>query len=213
MTLEIRFGHENFANYKRLAYKWWYALAEFVDNSTQSYSDNAGVLASAYRREGERFSVTISTDRDFIRVSDNAMGMDLDDLERAMVVGVPPKNTSGRSRYGLGMKTAACWIGDEWKIVTTKLGSSVEYTVDIDVSEIVKGNVAPPIGNRDVPESDHYTVIEITGHHRPLRGRTIAKVKEYLQSIYRIDISLGTMVLRYNDDELEWKGFSDVAFS
>ena len=212
MTLEIRFGHENFANYKRLAYKWWCALAEFVDNSTQSYSDNAGVLDAAYRGEAERFAVIISTDRDFIRVSDNAMGMNLDDLERAMVVGVPPKNTSGRARYGLGMKTAACWIGDEWKIVTTKLGDPAEYTVDIDVNEIVKGNVAPPIREREVSASVHYTLIEIKGHHRPLRGRTIAKVREYLQSIYRIDISLGTLVLRYNDDELEWKGFSDADF-
>ena len=94
MALEIRFGHENFANYKRLAYKWWYAIAEFVDNSTQSYSESAEVLDEAYLLEAERFSVTISTDRDFIRVSDNAMGMDLKDLGTAMVVGVPPENTS-----------------------------------------------------------------------------------------------------------------------
>ena len=40
MAIEIRFGHENFANYKRLSYKWWFALAEFVDNSTQSFFDN-----------------------------------------------------------------------------------------------------------------------------------------------------------------------------
>ena len=212
MALEIRFGHENFANYRRLAYKWWYALAEFVDNSTQSCWENSVDLESAYKRDGERFSVTISTDKDFIRVSDNAMGMNLEDLERAMVVGVPPRNTSGRSRYGLGMKTAACWIGDEWKIVTTKLGEGAEYTVQIDVNEIVKGNVAPPISQREVSGTDHYTVIEIRRHHRPLRGRTIGKVKEYLQSIYRIDISTGKMVLRYNDEELEWKGFSDQDF-
>ena len=212
MTLEIRFGHENFANYRRLAYKWWYALAEFVDNSTQSYLDNTAELDATYKRDGERFSVTISTDRDFIRVTDNAMGMNLEDLERAMVVGVPPRNTSGRSRYGLGMKTAACWIGDEWKIVTAKLGETAEYTVQINVNEIVKGNVTPPISQREVSETAHYTVIEIRSHHRPLRGRTIGKVKEYLQSIYRIDISTGTMVLRYNDEELEWKGFSDQDF-
>lgn len=212
MSLEIKFGHENFANYKRLAYKWWYALAEFVDNSTQSYSDNNSELDQAYRKEGERLTVTISTDRDFIRVSDNAMGMDMEDLKRAMVVGVPPANTSGRSRYGLGMKTAACWIGDEWKIVTTKLGDSVEYTVDIDVTDIVKGNVTPPIQSREVSKTEHYTWIDIRRHHRPLRGRTITKVKDYLESIYRVDISSGTMVLRYNDDELEWRGFEDDDF-
>ena len=212
MALEIRFGHENFANYKRLAYKWWFALAEFVDNSTQSYSDDHHQLDAVFEDEMNRFSVVISTDTDFVRVSDNAMGMDLDDLERAMVVGVPPQNTEGRSRYGLGMKTAACWIGDNWKIVTTKLGNSTEYTVTVDVNEVVRGKVQPPVSERNVSPEEHYTVIEITAHHRPLRGRTISKVKEYLESIYRVDISEGTMVLQYNDLELQWKGFSEGDF-
>lgn len=208
MALEIRFGHENFANYKRLSYKWWYALAEFVDNSTQSYSEKCSDLDAAYTAEGERFSVVIATDTDFVRISDNAMGMNLADLERAMVVGVPPQDTNGRSRYGLGMKTAACWIGDKWKIVTTKLGDCTEYTVNVDVNEVVRGNVAPPVIERTISPDKHYTVIEITEHHRPLRGRTISKVKDYLESIYRVDISSGSMVLRYNDIELQWKGFS-----
>ena len=212
MALEIKFGHENFANYKRLAYKWWYALAEFVDNSTQSYSDYRSDLKSAYQEEEERFSVSIATDRDMIRISDNAMGMNLSDLKRAMIVGVPPKDISGRSRYGLGMKTAACWIGDKWKIVTTKLGDSTEYTVEIDVNKVVGGNVEPSLNRRDVSASEHYTIIEITAHHRPLRGRTIGKVKEYLGSIYRKDISRDEMLLRYNDDELKWNNFSNEDF-
>ncbi len=212
MALEIKFGYENFANYKRLAYKWWFALAEFVDNSTQSYFDHRDELADAYKAEGERFSVFISTGQDFVRVSDNAMGMSLKDLELAMVVGVPPKNTKGRSRYGLGMKTAACWIGDNWKIVTTKLDEPTEYTVEVSVNDVVNGNVSPPMSQREVSPDEHYTVIEITSHHRPLRGRTISKVKEYLKSIYRMDISSGNMLLRYQDAELEWKGFLNVDF-
>ena len=154
MALEIKFGHENFANYKRLAYKWWYALAEFVDNSTQSYFDHKTALESAYQEEGERFSVTITTDQEMLRISDNAMGMNLSDLERAMVVGVPPLNAEGRSRYGLGMKTAACWIGNKWKIVTTKLGDPEEYTVEIDVNEVVRGNVLPSCNHRNVSASE-----------------------------------------------------------
>ena len=212
MALEIRFGHENFANYKRLSYKWWYALAEFVDNSTQSFFDNRTELEAAYGKDGEQFSVFITTDRDIVRIHDNAMGMCLADLERAMVVGVPPQNAEGRSRYGLGMKTAACWIGDNWKIVTTKLGDPIEHTVEVDVNEVARGNVSPSLSHRDVCEDDHYTIVEITAHHRPLRGRTIGKVKEYLESIYRKDISSGDMILRYNDNELKWKNFSEGDF-
>ena len=212
MAVEIKFGHENFANYKRLSYKWWFALAEFVDNSTQSFFDNEDALGDALKAEQERFSVVISTGQDFVRVSDNAMGMALGDLERAMVVGVPPGNSSGRSRYGLGMKTAACWIGDKWKIVTTKLGDPTEYTIELDVNEVVKGNVSPPMSQRPISPGKHYTWIEVSKHHRPMRGRTIGKVKQYLGSIYRFDIASGSMVLRYNDEELEWKGFSSDDF-
>ena len=212
MPIEIKFGHENFGNYRRLAYKWWFALAEFVDNSTQSYADNKSELDGAYDKAGERFAVHISTDQDLVRISDNAMGMNFEDLERAMVVGVPPENSTGRSRYGLGMKTAACWIGDKWKIVTSKLGDPIEYTLTLDVNEVVVGNTAPNIKERSVPKTEHYTLIEITQHHRPLRGRTISKVREYLASIYRFDISSGSMLLRYNDLALQWKTFADNDF-
>lgn len=212
MALEMRFGHENFGNYKRLSYKWWYALAEFVDNSTQSYFDNQLPLDRVYEQEQDRFCVDITTDKDFIRIGDNAMGMDLEDLERAFVVGVPPKDTTGRSRYGLGMKTAACWIGDKWKIITSKIGDVNEYTVLIDVNDIVRGRISPPTSQRKVAVDQHYTRIEISAHHRPLRGRTISKVREYLKSIYRMDISEGLMILRYDDAELKWEGFSDLDF-
>lgn len=210
--VEISFGYENFANYKRLSYKWWYALAEFVDNSTQSYFDNREALDAALENEGEALTVTIVTDRDVVRISDNAMGMNLADLQRAMRVGVPPENTNGRSRYGLGMKTAACWVGNRWRITTTKLGDTNEYVVEINVDDVVRGNVHPPISVREVPADTHYTLVEVTEHNRPLRGRTVAKVKEYLRSIYRSDISSGDLQLRYNDDDLEWAGYQDDEF-
>ena len=174
--------------------------------------DNRPSLDAALEHTQDPFKVHITTGEDFVRISDNAMGMDLDELGRAMIVGVPPLKADGRSRYGLGMKTAACWIGDHWKIVTTKLGNGIEYTVEIDVDEIVRGNVTPPIQSRPIDENEHYTFVEITKHNRPLRGRTIGKIKEYLASIYRVDIATGMMVLVYNDDELTWNRNSDDEF-
>lgn len=211
-SVKIVFGHENFGNYRRLAYRWWYALAEFVDNSSQSYLDNRTSLDDVLAEQHEPFRVTITTDKDFVRISDNAMGMDLADLRRAMVVGKPPENSSGRCRYGLGMKTASCWIGNNCRIITTKLGDSNEYTVDVVVDEIVKGHVHPPMKTRTAEEGDHYTIIEIREHYHPLRGRTIGKIKDYLRSIYRQDISSKMMVLTYNDNELEWERYSDDEF-
>ena len=210
--IEIVFNHEAFASYRRLAYKWWYAIAEFVDNSTQSYFDNQADLDEELDSENEVFKVSIVTDNDLIRISDNAMGMDLEDLERAMVVGRPPENPDGRSRYGLGMKTAACWIGNLWTIRTSKLGSAKEYTVHMDVEKIIKGDMIPKTTSKDVEASQHYTIIEIKKHNHQLKGRTISKVKEYLASIYRRDLTGGDLYLTYNDDPLKWEEFKDEDF-
>lgn len=212
--INIKFGHENFGNYQRLSYKWWYAIAEFVDNSTQSYFDNKEALDEILEIEQERFevSITTSSDSDLVRVRDNAMGMDLEDLRRAMIIGVPPKDSSGRCRYGLGMKTSACWIGATWRIITSKLGADEEYTIEIDVGQIRDGNLTLNAVERKVPKGEHYTIVEIQRLHRPFRGRTVGKTKKYLSSIYRSDLASQQMRLRYNDADIEWKGFDITEF-
>lgn len=211
-TVEMKFGYENFQNYKRLAYTWWYAFAEFVDNSTQSYIDNRAELDAVLEKEQEPFKVIIITEKDFCRIGDNAMGMDLADISSAMIVGMPPQNSTGRCRFGLGLKTSSCWIGDRWKIVTTKLGNDTEYTIEIEVDNINKGNLNLPIQRRSVDKDEHYTFIEITKHNRPLVGRTIGKIKDHLRSIYRQDISSKMMALIYNDDDLTWNDYADDEF-
>jgi hypothetical protein len=110
------------------------------------------------------------------------------------------------------MKTAACWIGNYWTIRTTKLGTDKEFTLSVDVTDVARGNLGRSVTTRDVDEDKHYTVIEISQHHRPLRGRTVSKVKEYLQSIYRIDISECKMRLIYNSLVLEWPGYNENEF-
>lgn len=53
MTLNIEIGLNAIASYRRMAYEIWYALAEYVDNSTQSYANNKEALDSRYEQEGE----------------------------------------------------------------------------------------------------------------------------------------------------------------
>ena len=77
-------------------------------------------------------------DNGMLRVTDNAMGMSYSDLERALYIAMPPLNRTGRSRYGMGMKTAAFWIGKKWSITTKKLGEIGDPNtkmVDVSVEE------------------------------------------------------------------------------
>ena len=43
-SIGLKVGPEVITTYRRLAYEPWYAIAEFVDNSTQSYFDNKEIL-------------------------------------------------------------------------------------------------------------------------------------------------------------------------
>ena len=119
----------------RRAYTPWHAIAEFVYNSTQSYFDNEEKLREAFAVEGRGLEVSIAYDRDqqILRVVDNAMGMSYDDLERALHVAMPPQNTKGRCKYGMGLKTAACWLGNEREVKTKKLGEPIGHSVAVEV--------------------------------------------------------------------------------
>jgi len=213
--VNIKFGPENFRNYRRMAYEWWFAIAEFVDNSTQSFVDNRIPLERAMQSEdgGTGFYVKITHDRGsggLLSIEDNGLGMNLEDIERAMEVGVPPANTSGRSKYGLGMKTAAGWVGSLWTIKTTKLGHNTEYTVTIDVEGVANGNMELPLIERAVDPNSHYTIIEIKNHNRHLSGsQTINKIKKYLGSIYRVDLSEGWLSLDWNEEHIRWDQYGD----
>jgi hypothetical protein len=124
MTIGLKFGHQVIESYRRLSYTPWHALAEYVDNSTQAYEEHREELDRILAARSESFSVRIAyaKEDDLLRIYDNSSGMTYKELERALEVSRPPQNTRGRSRYGLGMKTASCWLRDHWTVRTKRLG-------------------------------------------------------------------------------------------
>jgi hypothetical protein len=209
----LQIGLQAIATYRRYDYEFWYALAEFVDNSTQSYANNREVLDKAFAAEGESLEVRIVHDRGngIFRITDNSIGMSDDDLDKALEVARPPDNTSGRSKYGMGLKTSACWLGNKWSVKSKKIGDPIEYFVEVDVNNVALG--VSGLTHRETAVDDvmaHYTVVEISDLNRPFRGRTVGKTKNYLRSMYRNDIKSGDMALYFNGGLLEWRGYEDL---
>lgn len=212
MALQLTIGPDAISSYKRLAYTPWHALAEFIDNSTQAYFDNKDVLDKSFAQSGDMLEVAIAYDKDdgFLRISDNSIGLSLADLERALHVAFPPANTKGRSKYGMGLKTAACWLGNRWTIHTKKLGETVEHQATIDVEKIAAGQSDldyKAILNR--PAQKHYTIIEIRELNRPFRGRTLGKIRQFLSSMYREDFRNKRLKLLWDGVPLEWKDLDE----
>lgn len=209
--IELKIGLDSINSYKRLAYTPWHAIAEFVDNATQSYFDNRAELDDQYALASETgLEVRITYDRNesggFLRISDNAMGMDEDELRRSMIVAHRPPNPTGRSRYGMGLKTSACWIGNKWTIRTKKLGETTEHQVTVDVPSVASGeNDLNYRSRNDQPPETHYTVIEVTQHNRQFHGRTLGKIRDFLRSMYRQDFRNEDLLLYWQHEKLEWQ--------
>lgn len=213
MTIQMQIGLDAISSYKRLAYSPWHAIAEFVDNSTQSYFDNKGLLDQDFSINKNKLEVSIIYDQNekngFLRVADNAQGMDEKDLERALHVACPPDNPLGRCRYGMGLKTASCWIGNNWSIRTKKMGDDFEYFVEIDVKAISEGNNVLKNSKIKKDKKLHYTMIEIWNHNRKFQGRTLGKIREFLSSMYRQDFRMGYLDLVWQGEKLKWNEFED----
>ena len=63
-AINLQIGLNAITSYKRLAYTPWHAIAEFVDNSTQSYFDNRQKLDAAHKSENEPgLVVSVTYDR------------------------------------------------------------------------------------------------------------------------------------------------------
>lgn len=185
---------------KHLNYKAWFAVAEFVDNSIQSYLANRNAIL-AQEGDGFRLKIHIRLDPENCRieVSDNAAGISRVDFARAFRPAEVPLDRSGLSEFGMGMKAAACWFTDMWQVRTKALGEPVARIVRFDINSIVSDKTENLIVEEiAAAPSDHYTVItlENLGKKFP-QARTQKKLKDHLASIYR-------MFLRRDDIELLW---------
>jgi len=201
---ELTIGSRAIKNYARMPYTMWFALAEFIDNSTQSRLNYPELVDEALQKEGTPLTVEIkynTTQREFV-ITDNSIGMSKADLIAALKIAHPTMDSKGRSKYGMGMKTAACWIGNRWKIETAELTSGEEWTAEIDVDKIADGDNKIPLTLKAVSRDAHYTRITITDLNRNLQARTDETIKAYLSSIYRFDLQRGTLKIIYRGDEV-----------
>lgn len=208
--INIRPTSSVYATYKRLSYQPWTAIAEFVDNSTQSFYDHKDELMALKYAKGLCISIDYiedSVNGDRLEILDDAYGMEWSDFQRAVVLDRPPQKATGRNEFGMGLKTAACWFGSVWSVESTKLGSKNKYHTEINVDDLGKYKTEEiDVQETTVGAKEHFTKIVIKNLHKRIVGpRTIGKVKELLSSIYREDLRSGLVRIIYNGTLLQFK--------
>lgn len=208
--LNIRPTSSVYATYKRLSYQPWTAIAEFVDNSTQSFYDHKEELLGIKYSSGLLIEINYiesPEEGDRLEITDNAYGMEWEDFQRAVILDKPPVNRDGRNEFGMGLKTAACWFGSIWSVESTRYNSRNKYYTEINVDELGKYKVEEiDVQEGIVSPKDHFTKIVIKNLNKKIKGsRTIGKVKDLLSSIYREDIRSGLVKIYYNGTLLSFK--------
>lgn len=206
--VNIRPGVSVLSVLRHLNYRAWFALAEFVDNSLQSYLTNKAALESLHGPQF-RLSVRIVLDPTppaRLSIRDNAGGIGEADYPRAFRPAAVPPDRSGLSEFGMGMKSAACWFAPRWRVRTSALGEHAERTVRFDIERIVNDQLEELEISSSTSSSDtHFTEIVLEELHHPLVGRTVGKVKEHLAEIYRVFLRDGTLQLFFNEEALAYE--------
>ncbi|GAC1370636.1 MAG: hypothetical protein NVS3B3_03530 [Aquirhabdus sp.] len=207
-SIEIRPEVTMLSVLRHLNYKPWFALAEFIDNSLQSYLSNQKALEEI---NGGHFllevDIRIETNgTGCIVVTDNAAGISASDFPRAFRAAQIPADRSGLSEFGMGMKSAACWFAERWSVRTKAINETLERTIHFDIRQIVDNKIESlKTEHREINNpSAHYTVVTMHDVHHIPQGRTLGKIKEHLASIYRVFLRDKRMILRFNGEELTY---------
>ena len=205
--INIRPGVSILSVLRHLNYKPWFAMAEFVDNSVQSYLKYKKELEKADGTDYQlKVSVTVEPgESGRVIIRDNAAGIHEAEYARAFRPAEIPPDRTGLAEFGMGMKSAACWFASEWQVRSSALGELVEKSVSFDIDKIVRDDIEDlDVLPRDTSAKTHFTEIILTKLHRNLHGNTVAKVKEHLASIYRVYIREGALALSFNGEPLEY---------
>lgn len=205
-SVNIRPGVNVLSVLPHLNYKAWFALAEFVDNAIQSSLDHRKQLQAI---GGKQYRLRVDIDFDpaesRITIKDNAAGIGSSDYQRAFRPAAIPPDASGLSEFGMGMKSAACWFAPNWSVRSSAIGERTERTVFFDIGKIVTDSIEElNVVSIDVGEDKHYTEIRLDKIRKFPHGKTIAKIKEHLASIYRVYIREGSMDIFVDGKKLEF---------
>lgn len=194
-----------YGQFRNLNNKVWFALAEYVDNAVQSFINNKARLQKANKGKYQ-FEVRIDIDweKDFIKIRDNAAGIDNKNFVRAFEPANIPIDNTGLHEFGMGMKTASIWLADLWSLRSAALDEGEERFVEFDLIKVLaEEREILKVKNTTTSKTTHFTelVLHKLSKNAP-SSYQMDKIKRHLLSIYRKFIRTGDMKLLINDEEL-----------
>ena len=91
--------------FRHISNKAHNALAEYVDNSISSFERHADILKPLNPNGKLKVEITITDD--YIRIEDNAFGIEEENYQRAFELARIPLDATGLNEFGMGMKVSS----------------------------------------------------------------------------------------------------------
>lgn len=211
-TVSITIGSMMYGRFEDLPNTASHDLAEFIDNALQSYRDNKSQLEALETKYKLRVWIDFEWDQidgraKKIIITDNAAGIGENKYESAFMPAQTPENNKGLNEFGMGLKTAACWLGETWTVKTKALNENVERSISFNLNEVIANDLKElPVEITEKEINEHYTIISITDSTKNVPAlKSISKIKTELSSIYRKSLREKEMELIVCEDELTYE--------
>lgn len=178
------------------------ALAEYVDNSIQSYVDHQEILSIINPSHKLTVKIDIDPDRGFITIKDDAFGISEEYYDKAFELANIPLDASGLNEFGMGMKVSSIWLSNLWKVETSAYGEPYKKTLVFDLEDVVQQEkLSLDVKIDSAHPEEHYTLISLErlSQNKP-SSRQINGIKKHLASIYSKYIREGVLDLYVNGE-------------
>lgn len=174
--------------YQNISYTHWFSIGEFIDNAITSAVMNRELLKQTYGEDYQLvINIELDVDKSEIKITDNAAGISVSEMHKALRAGEPPENKSLLSVHGVGMKMSAFWLGRNLQVETQTIGADygLAATVDLDKLNVTKESRIEV--TKVPPQKVSGTVVTISriSEGKWPAGRTQGKLKALLSSMYR----------------------------
>lgn len=159
---------------QRQSYDIGTALAEFVDNSVQSFVDkNKAINAIDGKDATLTVQIIVDSNKNSIEIKDNAGGINRKEFQNAIRMGNETgfnPDSESLSVYGIGMKSSAIWFTNKWSVETSALGSAEKLVATFNLDQLLETESTQiEVSSHPEQENKHYTNIIIRDSLRDLK--------------------------------------------
>lgn len=218
--VSVRIGSQMYGRFEDFPNTVPHVLAEFVDNALQSFRDHREELLALDPNYKLLVIIRILWDETETKMSqrkathfiieDNAGGIAANRFVNAFEPANAPDDNTGLNEFGMGLKTAACWLGNKWTVHTKALGEGISRIVRFDQNVVTKNNLEEVDVKSDTAQpNEHFTKIEITAPTKNVpTEKSLQKIKNELASIYRNSLRNQEMDLYVNNEPIEFTEYA-----